>query len=65
MSVRFAPAEPRDVEALLGMMRELQADDPWEEPFNESALRMNLEKLLCEPVYGQAFVAWDGAEPAG
>ena len=63
--MRLLPAGPDQLEALLAMMRELQVDDPWEEPFDEEILRPNLERLLGDPTIGLAFVAFEGDEAAG
>ena len=63
--MRILPATADQLETLLGMMRDLQADDPWEEPFSEGVLRVNLEKLLREPTLGLVFVAWDRGEAVG
>src|SRR5499425_3373414 len=58
-------ATPDDLEALLEMMRHLQLDDPWTEPFDEPTLRANLAELLENPVYGIAYIAREGTAPIG
>ena len=63
--MRILSATAVQLETLLGMMRELQAADPWEEPFDEGMLRGNLERLLAEPALGLVFIAWDCAEAVG
>jgi GNAT superfamily N-acetyltransferase len=63
--MRLLPAGPDQLEALLAMMRELQVDDPWEEPFDEDMLRRNLETLLEDPAVGLVFVAFEGDEDVG
>ena len=56
MPISIARAIPPDLEFLLPMMRHLQADDPWSEPFHESTLRANLAELLQNPVYGVIYL---------
>lgn len=65
MPIRIAPVELKDLEVLLVLMAELQQDDPWQEPFNKDRLRRDLERLFAEPVYGLAFLAWEGGDPVG
>lgn len=65
MKVKVLPAESEQLDLLLPMMRERQADDPWEEPFDLAVLRADLERLLAVPAYGLAFIAWDRDEPVG
>ena len=65
MAIRFKHLTEADLESLQGMMRQLQEDDPWEEPFDQAELLTNLRRLLAEPVYGLVFLAWDGEQPVG
>lgn len=65
MATQYLLAGAADVETLMVMMKELQADDPWEEPFDQIVLRTNLERLLGNAVYGTAYIARDGNEAAG
>jgi len=64
-SLRLLSAGSDQLETLVAMMRELQSDDPWEEPFSEEPLRANLARLLGEPTLGLVFVAWEEAEAVG
>lgn len=50
-------AEPHDVESLLDLMRQMQQDDPWSEPFDDVAVRSSLTELLSNPAYGVAYFA--------
>jgi GNAT superfamily N-acetyltransferase len=45
-------AAPADRETILCLMREMQRDDPWSEPFDEAIVRANLAEVLENPVYG-------------
>lgn len=56
MPVSITRATSSDLELLLPMMRHMQADDPWAEPFHEPTLRANLTELLQNPVYGVAYL---------
>jgi GNAT superfamily N-acetyltransferase len=59
------PATADQCESILAMMREMQLDDPWDEPFDEGLLRVNLMTLLEEPRIGLALVAWEGPQAIG
>jgi len=65
MSIRLDKAEPKDLEQLLQMMREMQVDDPWDEEFDEVELEENLRVLLGDARYGLAFIAWEEARAVG
>jgi GNAT superfamily N-acetyltransferase len=54
-----------DLETLLALMRHLQLDDPWSEPFHEPTLRANLAELLQNPVFGIAYIVREDAAPIG
>ena len=56
MPISTTQATFADLETLLLMMRHMQADDPWEEPFKEFTARKNLTELLQNSVYGVAFI---------
>ena len=58
-------ATSSDLEILLTMMRHLQLDDPWSEPFDESTLRANLDELIQNPIYGVAYIAREDTAPIG
>ncbi len=65
MTIRFSEARRGDLGTLLAMMKELQAEDPWEEPFDELRLRADLETLLANPTFGAAFAGWEDDQPVG
>ncbi|PMU85720.1 hypothetical protein, partial [Pseudomonas sp. GW704-F5] len=53
------------LETLFDMMRRMQLDDPWEEPFHEPTVRANLAELLQNPAYGVIYIAREAAAPVG
>jgi len=63
MPISIAPATPFDFESLFPMMRNMQQDDPWSEPFHESTLRANLAELLQNPVYGVVYIVREELTP--
>ena len=63
MPLSITQATPADLEILLVMMRHMQLDDPWEEPFHEPAVRANLAELLQNPVSGVAYIVREGNSP--
>jgi len=65
MPISIARATLADLELLLPMMRHMQADDPWSEPFHESTVRANLAELLQNPVYGVAYLVLEENTPIG
>jgi ribosomal protein S18 acetylase RimI-like enzyme len=65
VAIRFEPATSSDLQTLLQLMRQLQEDDPWEEPFDLGALSSNLQTLLDDPIYGFACLVWNGQEAIG
>src|SRR5262245_7845626 len=60
MNISINQATLADLETLLEMMRHLQLDDPWSEPFHEPTLRENLAELIRNPIYGVAYIAREG-----
>ena len=54
-----------DVDLLLGLMRELQSDDPWSVPFREDEARGSVHQLLQTPSAGRAFFIYQGEVCAG
>jgi GNAT superfamily N-acetyltransferase len=54
-----------DLEALLEMMRHLQRDDPWEEPFHEPTIRVNLAELLQNAVSGLIYIVRENSVSVG
>jgi GNAT superfamily N-acetyltransferase len=54
-----------DLETLFEMMRHMQLDDPWEEPFHAPTVRANLAELLQNPVYGVIYLVREDSVPIG
>jgi len=65
MPISIARATPADLEFLLPMMRHMQEDDPWSEPFHEPTVRANLAELLQNPMYGVVYVVREETAPVG
>jgi GNAT superfamily N-acetyltransferase len=63
MPVSITQATYPDLDLLLPMMRHMQADDPWTEPFHEPTVRANLSELLANPVYGVVYIAREESSP--
>src|ERR1700741_1978182 len=63
MSIPFPPANPADVDSLLLLMRHMQNDDPWEEPFNDLIVEKNLSELFQNSHYGVIYLARDQQTP--
>lgn len=63
MPIRLAIATQDDLELLLSLMRQMQSDDPWAEPFSEPVVRASLLDLLANPGFGLAYLAWEGPRP--
>ena len=65
MPLSITQATPADLESILHLMRRMQLDDPWEDPFHEPTLRTNLAELLQNPVCGVAYLVRDAATLIG
>lgn len=63
MPISFRSASLADLDSILLLMRKMQIDDPWSEPFHETAVRQNLLELLANPSYGVIHLALDVSEP--
>jgi GNAT superfamily N-acetyltransferase len=63
MPLSSTQATLADLESLFILMRQMQLDDPWEEPFHEPTVRANLAELLQNPGYGVAYIAWEDSAP--
>jgi GNAT superfamily N-acetyltransferase len=63
MSLSTALATAADLDSLLSLMREMQAVDPWSEPFLETSLRCNILDLVHNPAYGLAYLVRDDSRP--
>jgi GNAT superfamily N-acetyltransferase len=65
MPLSITQATVADLETLLQMMRQMQADDPWSEPFHDATVRANLAELLQNPVYGVIYLVHEEAALIG
>lgn len=63
MPVSIHPCTLADLDSLLILMRQMQDDDPWAEPFDELFVRKNLSELLNNPHYGLIYTARNGQTP--
>lgn len=63
MPVTTRLATPTDVDSILTLMRKLQDDDPWSEPFDETAVRACVKRLLPKPEFGLIYLCFDEANP--
>ena len=59
MTVAIDRATTADLEVLLALMRKMQLEDPWSEPFREPRVRQNLAELLVNPVFGVVYIVRD------
>lgn len=55
MNLTYPPATSKDLAELLGMMKELQSDDPWSCPFDEATTAKVLGQLLDSPALGRVW----------
>jgi ribosomal protein S18 acetylase RimI-like enzyme len=53
-TIQLASAD--DLEEVLPLMRQMQADDPWAEPYDESTARKNLHQLFLNPHFGLIYI---------
>jgi GNAT superfamily N-acetyltransferase len=58
-------ANPADMDEILGLMREMQRDDPWSEEFDETVVRGNLVELSRNPGYGLIYLACEASQAIG
>jgi GNAT superfamily N-acetyltransferase len=65
MPISINQATLTDLEILFAMMRHMQLDDPWEEPFDEATVRANLAELLQNPLYGVTYIVREVTTPIG
>ena len=66
MPISIRQATLADTETLFELMCHMQVDDPWEEPFHEPTVSVNLAELLQNPVYGLAYIARENSfSPVG
>ena len=65
MALTITQATAADLEVLFEMMRHMQQDDPWSEPFHEPTVRANLAEFLRNPAYGVAYLVREESVPIG
>jgi diamine N-acetyltransferase len=63
MPLSITQATISDLESLFEMMRHMQKDDPWSEPFHEPTVRANLVELLQSPLYGVVCIVREESIP--
>src|SRR5579862_2620830 len=63
--IAFQLASPANLPELLGMMRELQADDPWSCPFDEPVTAKVTEQLLRDPALGHVWLIFADGQNIG
>jgi GNAT superfamily N-acetyltransferase len=63
--IAFQLASPDDLPELLGMMKELQADDPWSCPFDEQVTARVTAELLRDPALGRVWLISAGGPNIG
>jgi GNAT superfamily N-acetyltransferase len=57
MPCSFRLATQADLDSILPLMHQLQADDPWSEPFDPVIARQNLSALFDNSGYGVVYLA--------
>jgi len=65
MAIDLTLAGPQDLQQLLEMMREYQADDPWSCHFDERLARGAMDDLLHDPSAGRVWIIKTGADMVG
>lgn len=65
MDIEFRPAGPEDLPLLLSMMKQLQADDPWSIPFDETNAAKAVDGLLHDQSLGRIWMIASNREPIG
>jgi ribosomal protein S18 acetylase RimI-like enzyme len=65
MAITIQHAAPTDLNSVLPLMRRMQADDPWSEPFGERVVRKNLSELLHNPSFGLIYLVREEQTPIG
>ena len=63
MNLVFRPATLSDIEVAVLLMRGMQEVDPWEQPFDENAVRVHLTELIQNPALGVLHLASDDSHP--
>jgi len=65
MTIRFRTARLADLEVLVGLMGELQADDPWSCEFIKDRARAAMRGLIADPAMGKVWLACDEGREVG
>jgi len=65
MEITFRIVLPVDLAELVGMMKEMQADDPWSVPFDESVTAAVTDRLLRDPTLGRVWFIADSGDNIG
>lgn len=65
LEITFQAASPDSLHELLGMMKELQADDPWSCPFVEQVTAGVTAELLRDPELGRVWLISVGGQTIG
>lgn len=65
MVVDFRLAGPEDLPAILLMMKELQADDPWSVPFDDGEAAKAADQILRDSSLGRVWIIDSGTQPIG
>lgn len=65
MDITFQAATLGDLGELLGMMQELQQDDPWSVPFEKAVTAEVTGKLLRDPALGRVWFIQSSGERIG
>lgn len=63
--ITFHAASPDSLPELLGMMKELQTDDPWSCPFDEKVTARVTAVLLRDPALGRVWLISEGGQTIG
>jgi diamine N-acetyltransferase len=65
MKIEFHLAGPEDLPVLLSMMKQLQADDPWSIPYNETNAATAVDDLLRDHSLGRIWMIASHGETIG
>jgi GNAT superfamily N-acetyltransferase len=61
----FSQAEIKDIDVVVSLMSQMQADDPWSGPFDEAKARSAVETLVRDPSLGRIWLTVVEDEPIG
>ncbi|MBZ5720783.1 MAG: GNAT family N-acetyltransferase [Acidobacteriia bacterium] len=65
MTATFIPAETKDLDVLISLMSQMQADDPWSGPFEAAKARTAVGTLIRDPALGRIWIIAVGDQPIG